>query len=338
MFRGEFMRSKYVSLLGLSWVAIALAGCQQVEKSSFSPDVVNETYVHRYGVPVSPKEWSDSGHHGQILSSLANGVVVTKTYNSGVLDGDTTYSYPHSSAIEKVETYANGVLQKTSVFYLSGAPQEEIFYHTPQNRTVLTWYESGDPKSKEEFQGNLLFQGSYYGPDNQLESQVVNYHGKRIRRDNYGLLISVDTIEKGQQTLRTTYHQNGTPKEVIPYANGRIHGQLRTYMPAGEPCTKEEWNNGVQSGITIEYANGEKIAEVPYVEGRKHGVERRYRDGETVVQETSWVKGQKHGPCTSYIGNTTKTDWYWQDKQVTKSHYELLNGQGSKKAIWRSVH
>lgn len=332
------MRKIYIPFLGFAVTALTFSGCQTQERYYSAPEIVDETYVHRYGVPVSPEDWSASGNYGQIVSTLANGVVVTKSYQAGVLDGDTTYSYPHSSAIEKVESYMNGVLQKESVYYISGAPKQETIYHNPQNRTVTSWYESGITKSKEDFQGNLLFQASYYGQNNQIESQVVNYNGTRTRRDDYGLLVSVDTIDKGQQTLRTTYHQNGSPKEVIPYANNQVHGLVKTYLPAGEPLTVEEWSHGIQSGKTTEFFNGEKAADSTYVNGQKHGIEKRYRDGHQVVQEISWVDGQKHGPANSFIGNVSKTDWYWQDKPVSKPNYDMLNGQAPRKAIWKNAN
>lgn len=330
------MRKTLVPFVGFSAIVLALAGCQQTQYYS-SPDVVEETYVHRYGVPVSPEDWSASGNHGKIVTTLANGVVVTKSYNTGILDGDTTYSYPHSSAIEKVESYMNGVLQKESSFYISGAPKEEIFYSSPQNRTVTTRYESGAAKSKEQLQGNLLYQAAYYGPNDQTDSQITNYVGTHTRRDDYGQLLSVDTIDKGLMVLRTTYHQNGAPKDVIPFVNGVAHGQVKTYFPAGEPRTVEEWQNGVQAGLTTEYFNGEKAGECRYQGGKKHGIEHRYRDGNVVVQEIPWVNGQKQGPCTTHVGNVTKTDWYWQGKQISKANYDMITGQGSKKNIWNNT-
>lgn len=329
------MRKSFVLFLSLSGLTLFFASCQQTDRYSSAPEIVEETYMHRYGVPVSQEDWSASGNHGQIVSTLDNGVVVTKSYNSGILDGDATYSYPHSSSVEKAENYMNGILQKETSYYISGALKQETIYNTPQNRTVTTWYESGSPKSKEQFQGNLLFQGVYYGQNSQVDSQVANYSGVRTRRDDYGQLVSVDTVDKGLMTLRTTYHQNGAPKDVIPYANGVVHGKVKTYFPAGEPRTVEDWQHGLQSGQTIVYLNGEKVGDSTYLEGKKQGVEHRYRDGKTVVQEISWANGQKHGPSTTYVGNVTKTEWYWEDKQISKGNYDLMSGQATtRKNIW----
>lgn len=328
------MRKTIVPYFG--FLALLLTGCQTQEKYYSGPDVVDETYVHRYGVPVSPQEWAEGGNHGQIKSTLVSGVVVTKSYNSGVLDGDTTYSYPHSSMIEKVESYRNGVLQRVSTYYISGAPKQETIYNTPTNRSVTTWYETGMPKSKEEFQGKLLYQASYYGKDNQVESQIDNYNGKRITRDDYGQVVSNDEIVNGLMTQRTIYHPNGAPKAIIPYTNDNVNGLVKTFLPAGEPLTVEEWKDGQQMGLTIEYSNGEKVSECNYVAGLKDGVEQRFRDGNTVVQETTWSRGLRNGPTTSYIGDVKKTDWYYQDKPVSKANYDMITGPVSKKSIWNN--
>lgn len=326
------MYKKFVPFLAISSTVLMFTSCQQQRDSS--PDVLDETYVHRYGVPVSQEDWNASGNHGQIVTTLGNGVVVTKSYSAGILDGETTFSYPHSSSIEKVESYVNGILQKESSFYLSGASRQEIVYNTPQNRTSTSWYESGIPKSKEQQQGNLLFQATYYGMNNQLDSEVSNYSGTRTQRDDYGQLISIDTIDKGLITLRATYHPNNTPKELVPFVNNQVHGLVKTFYPGGEPRTIEEWKNGVQAGLTTEFLNGEKVGDCIFVDGKKQGTEHKYRDGHNIVQEITWVNGQKHGPSINFVGNITKTDWYWQGKQISKANYEIITGQGSKKSIW----
>jgi antitoxin component YwqK of YwqJK toxin-antitoxin module len=327
-------RKTNVHYLGLSALALIFTGCNQPQYDyDSSSAVVDETYVHRYGVPVSQEDWSASGNHGKIVTTMASGVVVSTSYDSGVLDGDTTYTYPHSSAIEKVDTYANGVIQKQTSYYMSGATKQEVTYNSPQNRTHVSWYESGAPKSTENYQGNLLSQGTYYGDNNQVESEVINSNGKRIRRDDYGQLVAEDTIQNGQQTTATTYHPNGSPKEVYPYENGKINGQVKTYLPAGEPKTVEAWKDGVPHGTKTEYVNGEKVSDTEYMNGQKHGTEQRYRDGTEVVHEITWNNGQKQGPSTSYLGNNPQTTYYHQDKPVSKSNYDLQN-QASKKTIW----
>lgn len=294
----------------------------------YSDDVVSETYVHRYGVPLETvEEWSDRGQHGQIISTRKDGVVVARSFDSGVLHGETNYTFPHREAIQKRESYDQGVLTQETWNYSNGVPQRQIDYPSPTNPTTLIWYESGVPQCKESYVNDQLMQAEYYTPSHQLESSVADGHGIRTRRDGYGQLLSVDDIKQGQMRERTTYHANGSPESITPYVNGMSNGQRLTFLPGGEPSAIEEWNHGVQHGNTVIFQNGEKFADVTYQDGKRHGIERRYRHGEVLAEEVSWVQGQQHGPCYSYVGDSTKTTWYVQDKEVNKATYDAFQRQ-----------
>ena len=300
---------------------VGITSCHRREGSRH--DVVYETYVHRYGVEVPQDNWTSSGKHGQVISTLKNGVVVCKSYNSGILEGNTTYSYPHSETIEKVQEYIQGILTKETCHYFSGAPKQEILIKGANKRSITHWYENGIPQSQEDYENGLLIKGNYFNPHHQLESEVVNRDGTRIIRDNYGIILSTDTIKNGEMVLRTTYHPNGNPRALTPYVNGVIEGQRKTFLPGGEPNSSETWLNGIQEGITVVFQNGEKHAEVPYVRGDINGVERRYRDGTNVIQEITWMDNMRHGPTTTYVGNTANTEWFFQDRKMSKSQYDI---------------
>ena len=63
---------------------------------------------------------------------MADGVVVSKSYTGGTLDGETTYTYPHSSQIQKSESYQMGILVKETEFFFDGTPKSEITYNSPE--------------------------------------------------------------------------------------------------------------------------------------------------------------------------------------------------------------
>lgn len=188
----------------------------------------------------------------------------------------------------------------------------------------MTWYESGSPKTKEVYEDGLLVSGDYYTKENRLESSVRDKKGVRTRRDDFGDLLSLDTIEGGEMVLRVVPHQNGSPKEVIPYVGDVVEGERKTFSENGEPLSVEEWKGGLQDGVTIVFQNGEKYAEVPYVRGAKAGVEKRYRKGKTLIEEITWVDSLRQGPSYTYLGDSVKTDWYFEGRQVTKQQYERL--------------
>jgi len=290
--------------------------------------VVNETYIHKYGVAVPSGFWSESGRDGAVISERADGVVVSQSYSQGILDGESNYTFPHNSQIEKREFYQQGCLVKTIRYYFDGTPKEQVLYDQSL-KTILTtsWYSNGTPRSAEQHVEGQHFNGEYYNPQNQCDAEVENYAGTRLVRDDYGQLISSDTIQNGQMVSSTTFHSNQTPKEKIPYQNGSVHGCKVAFHPGGEPDTSQEWVNGKQEGMTVVYQHGERYAEVPYKNGNKHGVEQRYRDGTEVVQEISWQNGLQHGPAVTYVGGTKSVVWYYQGQLVSETDYNFLTNK-----------
>lgn len=290
-------------------------------------EIVDNKYIHKYGVMVPPEDWSQRGENGKVVSTLKNGVVVTRNYSMGTLNGETTYTFPHSETIEKMETYVEGNLKTELTYYSSGIPMKEIQYISPVFQNVTVWYETGSPQLREKYKDSFLVEAEYFNPLNQVESLVDSGNGTRINRDQYGQFLSTDTIEHGDVISKTISHADGTPKEVIPYLNHKVHGLRKTFHPGGEPHTIEEWVENKQHGLTTFYQNGEKISEISYAAGKKNGVERRYRDGTDVVEEISWKEGVKHGPAVTYVGDIQKTDWYYKGKSTSKVNYELLATQ-----------
>lgn len=312
---------RYRILVSMAAIALLTVGC--VRQHNF--EVVDETYVHKYGVAVPPDYWNSSGQHGAIISKLADGVTVSRSYESGILDGETTFTFPHSDKCQKKQIYAKNKLVKEIDYFLDGSPRQEISYDLPtSSREVTTWYTTGSPKSHEKYEGEILFSGEYYNTSNQRDSFVDNYEGARVNRDDYGQIICRDLIQEGTKILTTTYHPNGAPLEQIPYKNGVIEGYKKTFYPGGEPNTVEHWSKGSQNGITTVYQNGEKYADVSYVNGRKNGVERRYKDGTIVVEEVYWENDRQHGPMNTYVGDSVKTDWYFQGQPTSRVNYEIL--------------
>lgn len=304
----------------------SMVSCQN--NRNCSDEVVCET-VHRYGVALDPDDWSERGQHGQVVSMRKDGVVVNRSYDSGILHGECTYTFPHRDVVQKKEMYQQGNLIQECHQYSSGFPQQQINYEGSNKKALTVWYENGAPHTKEEHENDALINGEYYSLDQQMESRVENGNGIRTRRDGHGQLESVDSIQNGTMVQRTTYHPNGIPATITPYANGVVEGERRTYHVGGEPATVESWQNNLQHGITHSYEHGEKRAEIPFVNGRAHGIERRYRDdGSTLAQEVTWVQGQRHGPAHSYIGGTTATDWYFRNKQVpNKNTFDMMSNQ-----------
>lgn len=290
--------------------------------------VIDETYVHKYGVTVPREDWSSRGQYGQVITTLDNGVIVTKSFSGGELDGDITYTFPHSNVVEKVETYSKGTKIKETTFDSAGNPQQESHFGDNIKTIVTRWFEGGAPQSREEFVNDRLMKGEYYTAGHHIEARIDNGQGTRLVRDIYGQLLSTDQFENGQMISTTNYHPNGNPKEIALYKNGLAHGERKSFLPAGEPEFIEQWRGGIQEGVSLTFKNGERYAEVPYSQGKKNGVEKHYRDQDTVIEEIAWLDDQLHGPSVTYVdGKVVKTEWYYQGRPVPKISYDLKTGQ-----------
>jgi len=167
-------------------------------------------------------------------------------------------------------------------------------------------------------------EADYYTLNNQVESKIDGGNGFRTNRDEFGQMISKDKFERGLIVMRTAYYPNGAPKEIVPYYQGKISGQRKTFLSGGEPRTIEEWSDDRQEGITVVFQNGEKIAEVPYLNGVKNGVEERFKDGRFIAEEVNWKNGKRHGPSYQHVGEDTHISWFWEGQEVNKRHYDRM--------------
>ncbi|MCC5832519.1 MAG: toxin-antitoxin system YwqK family antitoxin [Chlamydiales bacterium] len=314
---------KSTSLGVASLLLLATAtGCRQNNRYS---DVVKETYIHQYGVPVIKSDWDQQGQEGKIVKLKKNGVTLTQTFSKGILDGESTYTFPNSSTIHLLEVYDNGELIAKRENFPSGILAREEVFQQGVLFQFNSWYEDGTPASTEIYRGDYLAKGEYRTPMNIAEARVENGQGIRVRRASDGELLSKDTIQNGKMVERVTYFANGDPATITPYLAGQIHGTRLTFLQGGLPNTSEQWMQGKQEGVTVVYLNGEKYAEVPYINGKKNGIEVRYRDGSVLVEEITWKEGVQHGVHKFYIDGNAKVEWYNQGEVVTRATYERLN-------------
>ncbi len=302
--------------------AFALAGCRGYQGQS---DIVKETFIHKYGVPVSQSDWEQQGMDGQTVRLRKDGVTVTTSYSRGVVHGVTTYTYPNSSTVRNCETYNQGELVSEKENFPSGVSMVEKCYENQALTKLTRWYEDGSPQAYEVYQEGFLLTGEYRTPLNVVETRVIDGHGTRLARSNEGELLAKDTIQNGQMRERITFFPNGDPSSVSPYENGVIHGTRLTFQQGGLPNTVEQWIHGMQEGTTVVYQNGEKIAEIAYQNNKKDGPEYRYRDGSILMEEITWKEDSMHGPRKLYVDGEPKTEWYHDGELVSRPTFERMN-------------
>lgn len=309
--------------LSQTFVLAALFAASCSNHDSFD-GVVSQKFVHKYGFDVTKEEWDQRSQEGQVVTVLKNGVKITRSYENGILHGTTTHTFPYSNIVEKLFVYDEGILLKEVLNDSSGIPIQEEMYELDDKKIVTFWDEKGVPLSVEEFDGELLLEAKYYTPEHQLEGEVANGIGDRIKRDRTGLLISHDRIEDGIMTSKTTYHPNGQIHTVSHYHDHQLHGEQLKYSSLGKPLMILNWNHGVLNGPKIVFRSGYKVAEIPYIDGQKHGTEIHYDDLGNLTAEIEWRNNKKHGAQKMYSEEGDEIQWFHKDQVVSSEKFELL--------------
>lgn len=311
------MRLKRFLPIAASCSLIFFSACQNPHQSN-----VSTVYIHKYGVTLTHDDWVKRGSNGQVVITHADGTTTTQNYVEGDLEGKTIHTFPHSFVTQKEELYRQGNLISEVFHYTSGVPQKKIEYLTANESQVTHWYENATPQYVEKWAAGKLIEGQYFSPDNQVEAQVTNGNGSKIRRNAYGEYLSKMQIEKGDIILNTTYHRNSDPKVITPYKDNKIHGIKKHYLVNGIPERFETWKQGVQEGITTVYQDGVVHNEIPYKNNKKSGVELIYNTKGQVVGEVTWKDDLKNGPSKVYIQDVVRIEWYYNGKKVSKSDFE----------------
>ncbi|HEY4254984.1 MAG TPA: toxin-antitoxin system YwqK family antitoxin [Chlamydiales bacterium] len=307
-----------------SIIPFLLAGCFSADTGN---SIVSQKFVHKYGFDVSPQEWTARAQDGQIVATLKNGVKITSSYENGVLHGPTTHTFPNSSVVEKLELYDHGILLKEVAHDADGIPMREEVYEFDNRKIITLWDPKGAPISIEEYKGDLLLEGKYFNPSHDLEGQVAQGNGERVKRDREGLLILRDSFEKGNMVSRTSFHPNGQVHTISHYSDLSLDGEQLKFTASGKPLMKLHWNHGVLDGIKTVYRNGIKVAEIPYVNGQKHGLETHCDDLGNLTAEIEWKQDKKHGSSKLHSEEATEEDWFYKGQAVSHQSFDMLSNR-----------
>lgn len=303
-------------------LAAAICGCGRDPNRT----PVKQVFVHKYGMEMEQDDWEARGRQGEVVTTRKDGVVVRQNYDDGILHGETTLTFPHSSTLASIEDFKQGRIVRRAENYRSGIPQREVVFNGQEQKTTC-WYEDGTPQSVEVAQGDFLLSAEYFDPNHALEASVKNGEGIRIHRAGHRI-IAEDAIAAGHMIRKIAFHETGEPESITPYVDGQIHGERLTYFEGGLPLTTEDWVRGELHGNVTTFANGEKISERPYVHGVREGTEFVYNSDGNISEEISWKEDQRHGP-TRFLadGKEETVDWYFEGKSVRKHTYDRLVNQ-----------
>jgi antitoxin component YwqK of YwqJK toxin-antitoxin module len=285
-------------------------------------EVVKTSYYHTYGPQIAETDWQTRGATGEVVEVLKNGVEVRREYVGGILNGTSSWTFPHTKVIDRIEQYENGKRVQATRNFTSGSPEFQEQWFGEDHSIVSAWYDDGAPRLIEEYQGPQLISGRYYTIDGEIESSLADGTGTKIERSRHGDLLSRDQL-KGSGIIATeSFYPNGQLREIALFQDGSRHGQCRRYGESGEPLSIEQWTNGIVDGTQLFFEGGQPVRQIPYAMGKKEGLELHFRPGtEEVVEEISWRQDKRHGPSKTYLADQVLTEWYWRGSQVSEDQF-----------------
>jgi antitoxin component YwqK of YwqJK toxin-antitoxin module len=294
-------------------------------------EVVKTAYYHSYGPQMVETDWENQGSTGEVVEVLKNGVEVRKEYVGGVLDGSSSWTFPHSKITERVEEYKKGQRASYSTNYETGSPKIQEEWLPNDRRIVRSWYEDGAPRCIEEYTGEKLIDGQYLTMDGDVESVVLGGLGARATRSRNGALLSREQLSGSQVIATEAFYPNGQLREAMAFKGGVRHGQCRRYAESGEPLSIEQWTSGIVDGAQLFFEDGRPVRQIPYAMGKKEGVELHFRPGtEEVVEEISWHQNLRHGPSKTYVGGKAHSEWYWRGGKTSEQQYLARAGSSAE--------
>ncbi len=289
-------------------------------------EVVKMTFYHPYGPQIAEADWQTRGSTGEVVEVLKSGVEVRREYVGGVLHGTSSWTFPHTKVIDRIEQYRHGTRILAARNYASGSPQFQEEWLDSGHRIVRSWYDDGSPRILEDYEGASLVGGQYFTLDGEIESTVMDGTGIKIERSRLGELLTREHLQHSQVVSTESFYPNGQVREVVAYRDGKRHGQTRRYSESGEPLSIEQWTLGIVDGTHLYFDGGQPVRQISYVMGKKEGLELRFRPGtEEVVEEISWRQDKRHGPTKTYLADQTLTEWYWRGSQVSQDQFEARN-------------
>ncbi len=105
------------------------------------------------------------------------------------------------------------------------------------------------------------------------------------------------------------YYSNGRVHRVIPYVDGRKHGEMKVYSKDGNLTQKIKFKDDEKKFVRYFHKNGVVSREVPYVDGKPNGTMHVYDENGDLVQKIPYRNGEIEGVAEQYyVGGALYTE------------------------------
>jgi len=262
------------------------------------------------------------------------------TYKDNLLHGYLKTFYPNGE-LEKVEKYANGILQtdpkelnnvRMAKTYYPGAKVKtmgafdgdipvglHLEYDTLGNIIASTIYEQGYVLAKGLTDAQNKKQGFWqeFYEDGSIKAEGEYLDDLKIKTWNYS-------------------YPSGSKEQSGNYVNGKPSGKWLWFYENGDLLREEEYRNGLEDGFAIEYAqNGDTLSFGEYLDGEKEG--KWIKQSGVLKMQGTYKFGQKDGKWEYLFADGKKrfSGNYIQGFPEGKHTYYHENGKTQQEGTYR---
>ncbi len=228
------------------------------------------------------------------------------TYSRGHLEGEATYYFPTGN-IEKVVQYTHGLIHGDYLrFDEEGNTIEQIHYvNGRKNGPASGCWSKEQPKYQEEYEEDLLINGTYFNPIGEVSSEIKNGHG-----------------------VKSDFHEN-TLYATLEYNNGIPEGIVKLYDEKGQLVSSYQIQEGMKSGEEWKYypSNGKEPKQqlmISWFEDQIQGMTKTWYENGTLESQREMCGNKKHGLSFAYYktGELMLMEEYENDRLIQGSYYK----------------
>jgi antitoxin component YwqK of YwqJK toxin-antitoxin module len=222
--------------------------------------------------------------------------------------------YGPQGELEETGSYVQGLNEgEWKEYYTDGKLKQISHYKNGKLHGPATMYDVENRKLNEvEYKNGKGINYSYFNVDGSIIHQAKS-DGGRLNVENYNDLrnkSSEGVIEKEER-----------------------EGEWKFYFENGAPKSIEYYLNGKKDGVSISFhSNGEKESETYYHLDVAQGYFKKYNEFGVVIQDGYYLDDQFHGPMRNfYPDGTLKTNQFYWKGSLNGSRYDYFpNGKISK--------
>ncbi len=209
-------------------------------------------------------------------------------YEQGLLEKEGAYYYSSGKKKKIVPYLHNEIHGQLITFFENGNFKEKANYqHNQKNGSAFGYFKNGKLAFKEHYQNNLLLEGVYFNPKQELVSFIQDQTGFKTLFHENGEKTQIEYQEGQAYGVVKRFNSQGSLIHLYHQKNGKKEGEEIEYFPNGVAKISLQWSDDkIQGEVKTWYENGQLASSSELNHNKKNGLSTSfYEDGSLMLVE-----------------------------------------------------